>query len=321
MATARRPPRPTSPGIRKSDNGHSLRAAGREEAGATGGCDAWRPWRSAVRIDFGATIVGGHFALGNVPADLVCRRLDELGRSVAVITDATECPGRWRFVLRDRAVGKKARASGSKALEPMVTLPTSSDCYSSALENLLARPRLGEPGAKLRTSGCEANRLSIAVGNVTSPVPRYGERSRCCFLLTKPDMSSTRDQVSTPYGRKQIRGRVEFSEPGVLPPSCARGIRDYRRRLPPSRSDLIWLDGELVLAAVTTAELIKSFPVPTPDQSIWSSHQRALCARFQYEEWAAPRTGSASYLEIVERALSEDIETGTDRGSAWPGAY
>jgi hypothetical protein len=77
----------------------------------------------------------------------------------------------------------------------------------------------------------------------------------------------------------------------------------------------------LVLAAVTTAELIKSFPVPTPDQSIWSSHQRALCARFQYEEWAAPRTGSASYLEIVERALSEDIETGTDRGSAWPGAY
>ena len=86
-------------------------------------------------------------------------------------------------------------------------------------------------------------------------------------------------------------------------------------------SDLIWLDAELVRSRSNDCRrLIKSFPAsPTPDQvnHLVESYRGRFALDFEYEEWAAPYRDwlHASYLEIVERALSEDIETGHfDRG-------
>jgi two-component SAPR family response regulator len=81
-------------------------------------------------------------------------------------------------------------------------------------------------------------------------------------------------------------------------------------------SDLIWLDRELVTSRSNECRrLIKSLPVvPTPDQvqALADKYRGRFALDFEYEEWAAPYRDwlHASYLEIVERALTSDLETG-----------
>ena len=60
-------------------------------------------------------------------------------------------------------------------------------------------------------------------------------------------------------------------------------------------------------------------PRPPPIRSTpWSRHiEGRFALDFEYEDWAAPYRDwlHASYLEIVERAVNDDIETGHfDRG-------
>jgi two-component SAPR family response regulator len=79
---------------------------------------------------------------------------------------------------------------------------------------------------------------------------------------------------------------------------------------------LIWLDTELVTSRSNKCrDLIKSFPiVPSPDQvqALVDIYGGRFALDFEYEEWAAPYRDwlHASYLEIVERALTSDLETG-----------
>jgi two-component SAPR family response regulator len=86
-------------------------------------------------------------------------------------------------------------------------------------------------------------------------------------------------------------------------------------------SDLIWLDSELVSSrSHECRNLIKTLPpTPAPDQvrALAEAYAGRFALDFEYEEWASPYREwlHASYLEIVERAISSDIETGHfDRG-------
>jgi len=86
-------------------------------------------------------------------------------------------------------------------------------------------------------------------------------------------------------------------------------------------SDLIWLDPELVSSRSNECrELIKSLPVsPAPDQvfGLVEHYRGRFALDFEYEEWAAPYRDwlHAAYLEVVERAVRGDLETGHfDRG-------
>jgi len=60
-------------------------------------------------------------------------------------------------------------------------------------------------------------------------------------------------------------------------------------------------------------------PLPTPDQvqALADRYMGRFALDFEYEEWAAPYRDwlHASFLEVVERAVTSDIETGHfDRG-------
>jgi DNA-binding SARP family transcriptional activator len=86
-------------------------------------------------------------------------------------------------------------------------------------------------------------------------------------------------------------------------------------------SDLIWLDPELVRSRSNECrELIKSLPqTPGPDQvlALVDQYEGRFALDFEYEEWASPFRDwlHASYLEIVERSVRGDLETGHfDRG-------
>jgi DNA-binding SARP family transcriptional activator len=173
----------------------------------------------------------------------------------------------------------------------------------------------------------DQNRLSIAVGNrhIHGSSIRRKVLALLCFLLTKPDMSSTRDQVLDalwpeldPLDALNSLNQTVYFLRRVLEEHY---VDDLSPGYLHHDSDLIWLDTELVTSRSNDCRrLIKSFPAsPSPDQVnlLVESYGGRFALDFEYEEWASPYRDwlHASYLEIVERALSEDIETGHfDRG-------
>jgi DNA-binding SARP family transcriptional activator len=86
-------------------------------------------------------------------------------------------------------------------------------------------------------------------------------------------------------------------------------------------SDLIWLDTDLVGSRSNLCRrLIRDLsPTPAPEQvaELVNEYRGRFALDFEYEEWAAHYRDwlHASYLEIVERAVVSDLETGHfDRG-------
>ena len=81
-------------------------------------------------------------------------------------------------------------------------------------------------------------------------------------------------------------------------------------------SDLIWLDRDLVRSRCNDCRrLVRAMPIaPSPDavSDLVDQYAGRFALDFEYEEWAAPFRDwlHASVLEIVERAVIEDLGTG-----------
>jgi DNA-binding SARP family transcriptional activator len=173
----------------------------------------------------------------------------------------------------------------------------------------------------------DQNRVAILVGDrlVSGSSVRRKVLALLCFLLTKPDMASTRDQV------------LEALWPDLDPPDAINSLNqtvyflrrvleeDYVDDLSPGYlnhdADMIWLDKELVASRSNQCRgALKDLPPnPTPDQVLGLADRYVgrFALDFEYEEWAAPFRDwlHASFLEVVERAVTRDIETGHfDRG-------
>ena len=167
--------------------------------------------------------------------------------------------------------------------------------------------------------------IRVGERNVQGSTVRRKVLALLCFLLTRTDLSSTRDQV------------LEALWPELDPVDALNSLNQtvyFLRRVLEERyvddlspgylhhdSDLIWLDRELVSSRSNECRrLIKSLPsTPTPDQVgvLVGAYDGRFALDFEYEEWAAPYRDwlHASYLEIVERAVADDIESGHfDRG-------
>ena len=146
-----------------------------------------------------------------------------------------------------------------------------------------------------------------------------------CFLITKPDMSATRDQV--------LDALWPDLDPEVAINSLNQTLyflrrvfeENYSDDLSPGYihhdSDVLWLDPELVSSrSVECRRLIQGLPVrPSPDdvEQLTGLYQGRFALDFEYEEWAGPYRESlhAAYLEIVERAVLDDFAMGHyDRG-------
>ncbi len=269
-------------------------------------------------------------------ADLVGRRLDELDEAtVSVIESATRLhPGRWRFVLRDQ-IGKARAGEGLIAARLLEPIGDRSDVlrlrqYSRRQQRIPGVSHLGRRLARRladRVVVEDQVRVSIRVGDrhIQGSMIRRKVLALLCFLLTKPELSSTRDQV--------LDGLWPDLDPLDALNSLNQTVYFLRRVLEEHYvddlspgylhhdSDLIWLDPELVTSRSNDCRrLIKSFPpIPAPDQvdALVRTYQGRFALDFEYEEWAAPYRDwlHASYLEIVERAVNDDIESGHfDRG-------
>jgi DNA-binding SARP family transcriptional activator len=284
--------------------------------------------------EFSASVVNvGEHAPWNLTyvADLVGRRIGSLdeGALFSVGRAVQLHPLRWRSVLRDQLDLTDAHA-GLNAGMLLEMIGDRSDvprlrAFSRRHRRLSGASVLGRRLARRIADKVhieDQNRVTLHVGErvVVGSSIRRKVLALLCFMLTRPDMASTRDQV------------LEALWPDLDPMDAVNSLNQtvyFLRRtfeegyvddLSPGYvhhdSDLIWLDMELVTSRSNECRaLIKSLPpTPSPDEveQLATTYHGRFALDFEYEEWAAPFRDwlHASFLEIVERAVASDMDTG-----------
>ncbi len=168
----------------------------------------------------------------------------------------------------------------------------------------------------------DQGRVTISIGDreVSGSTVRRKVLALLCFLITKPELSATRDQV------------LEALWPELDPDIAINSLNQtlyflrrvfeekYSEDLSPGYvhhdSDILWLDGELVSSrSLLCRQLIRELPPqPSPDEveKLSTLYRGRFALDFEYEEWAGAYRDSlhAAYLEIVERSVLDDFSLG-----------
>ena len=173
----------------------------------------------------------------------------------------------------------------------------------------------------------DQGRIAIEIGGrvVAGSAVRRKVLAMLSYLITRPEMSATRDQV--------LDALWPELDPGIAVNSLNQTIyflrrvfeENYSDDLSPGYvhhdSDVVWLDRELVSSrSVDCRTLIRELPSqPSPDDvdRLTRTYRGRFALDFEYEEWAAAYRDSlhATYLEIVERSVLDDLRSGHhDRG-------
>ncbi len=213
--------------------------------------------------------------------------------------------GEWEDIARLRSLAKSARKR-----------PEAADLGRGLSRRLAHRVRIEDQG-----------RLGLEIGTrlVVGSSVRRKVLAMLSFLLTRSDMSATRDQV--------LEALWPELDPDVAINSLNQTIYFLRRVFEENYSDdltpgyvhhdsgVIWLDAELVSSrSVECWRLIRQFPSrPSPDdvERLSILYRGRFALDFEYEEWASAYrdTLHAAYLEIVEKSVLEDFRSGHfDRG-------
>jgi DNA-binding SARP family transcriptional activator/tetratricopeptide (TPR) repeat protein len=268
-------------------------------------------------------------------ADLLVGHLDVLNEEAAgtVLEAAALHPGRWRTPLR-RAIDSRSSAAVAcaRVLETVGEKVDVSRLRRLAHE-LKRRPETTNLGRGLarhladRVYVEDQGRVLVRIGarEVAGSDVRRKVLGLVCFLISRPQMSSTRDQV--------LEALWPDLDPSVAVNSLNQTLyflrrvfeEDYEDDLSPGyvhhASDVIWLDGELVTSRSTECRaLLRTFSKePTPDdvEALVELYAGRFALDFEYEEWAGAYRDSlhAAYLEVVERSVLDDFGTGHhDRG-------
>jgi DNA-binding SARP family transcriptional activator/tetratricopeptide (TPR) repeat protein len=268
-------------------------------------------------------------------ADVLAPRLADMDESAveALASVAAIHPQRWRAELRS-AIDARCQS----ALVCGEVLEEIGEKADVARLRRLAhewkrRPRTTNLGRALARRVAERvfvedqGRVAFQIGPrvVSGGDVRRKVLTLACFLLSRPQMSATRDQV------------LDALWPDLLPDVAVNSLNqtlyflrrifepNYQDDLSPGyvhhSTDLIWLDSELISSrSIACRAFIGALPKePSPDQvaHLADLYRGRFALDFEYEEWAGSYRDSlhASYLEVVERAVLDDLRTGhVDRG-------
>jgi DNA-binding SARP family transcriptional activator len=167
--------------------------------------------------------------------------------------------------------------------------------------------------------------LSVGARLITGSEIRRKVLTLLMYLVTRPDLAGTRDQVldvlwpdlSPDLAQNSLNQTLYFLRRVFEEP--------YSDDLSPgyvhSDSDVIWLDSGLITSrSIQCRDFVRSLPPePDPDQVelLVGLYRGRFALDFEYEEWASAYRDSlhAAYLEIVERAVVNDFLAGHfDRG-------
>jgi tetratricopeptide (TPR) repeat protein len=263
-------------------------------------------------------------------AEVIAPRLSELsdGARRHVESAAGRHPDRWRTELRT-VVDKP----GSEAIDAARILELVGEREDIRRLRTFANLRRKDKGfASLGRSLSrqladrvfveDQGRVLIRIGNREVPGSSIRRKvlAMLCVLLARPDMAATRDKV--------LDTLWPDLDPDVAVNSLNQTLYFLRRVFEESyvedlspgyvhhEGDVIWLDGELVSSRAAQCErLIRSLPKrPSPDDvsRLVDLYHGRFALDFEYEEWASSfrEATHASYLEIVERSLIDDVATG-----------
>lgn len=268
----------------------------------------------------------------SIVAEPIVDRLGSLDSTALSIveSEASRRPLRWREPLRrgmdDGDVG--TRLAAARLLDRV------GEQEDIQRLRLMSRSQKRIPGAETLGRGLarrlaarvtveDQGRVVIQVGDrvvVGSTGVRRMALALLCFLLSRPNLSATRDQVLDALWPEQA--------PEVAVNSLNQTAYHLRRVFEPSYSaetspgylhhdsDVLWLDPELVdsrsarsRAAIRVAEMD---PSPENVEILSETYRGRFALDFEYEDWAGPYRDSmhATYLEIIERAVAADTNTG-----------
>jgi DNA-binding SARP family transcriptional activator len=268
-------------------------------------------------------------------ADLIVDHVDAFGSEAweLVLEAARRHPARWRFAAR-----QCIDAPGDVPIRVATLLDHIGDRDDIKRLRALARRHRRSPAASELGRGL-ARRLAepVLIQDLGAVLVTIGPRripgstirrkvlALLCFLLTKSSMTAPRDQVLDaiwpdldPVDALNSLNQTVYFLRRVFEESY---VDDLSPGYVHHESDLIWLDHSLIASRSNDCRaLIKAFPTkPNPDQvsDLVARYDGRFAVDFEYEEWASPYRDwlHAAYLEIVERAVASDLETGHfDRG-------
>ena len=257
-------------------------------------------------------------------------RLDFTIRSIdAIRSEAIRRPVRWREPLRLGLTAEDARGRFVAASlldqigepEDVVVLRS----MSKALKMF--------PGARLLGRGLarrlaprilveDQGRVQVQLGDQLVPGSEIRRKvlAMLCFLVSRPKMSATREQV------------LEALWPELEPDAAINSLNqtvyflrrvfeaDFSEQTSPGYvkhdSDVLWLDPELVtscsIRARAAMRLAEGDPSPEHVELVSQTYGGRFALDFAYEEWSVPYRDSlhASYLEIIEKAVLADTNGG-----------
>jgi DNA-binding SARP family transcriptional activator len=269
-------------------------------------------------------------------ADVLAPQLSSLSEeAISVVGEAARLhPERWRTELRASLASQAGPASiatahlleeiGDLSDVPRLRKMARAGRRTREAANLgrsLAR-RLAAP-VRIEDQG----RVGIVVGDreLSGTSVRRKVLALLCFLITKTDLSATRDQVLDALW-PELDPEVAINSLNQTLYFLRRVFEEnYAEDLSPGYvhhdSDVLWLDPELVTSrTVACRRMIHAMPPsPSPDdvERLTVMYRGRFALDFEYEEWAGAYRDSlhAAYLEIVERSVLDDLTAGHhDRG-------
>lgn len=264
-------------------------------------------------------------------ADVLALKLAELdAESLATVGNhVRQRPWRWRFALRE-AMERGCEESQLRAARFLDEVGTEADvaplrALSRRLRGSTQDPNLGKALARRvapRVYVEDLGRVGVFVGSRWIPGNEIRRKvlAMLCFLLSRPAMSATRDQVLDALWPDQ--------EPDVAVNSLNQTAYFLRRVIEPRfqedltpgylhhENQMVWLDSDLVtsrsIECRAMLRAVKGDPSPEQMRALSQGYRGRFALDFAYEEWAAASRDSlhASYLGVVERSIRLDTANG-----------
>ncbi len=286
-------------------------------------------WSSAV-----LTLLEKDPAAVNLLAEAISSRLDDLGSDClpSLVAQVRLRPERWRSPLRS-AISASRPSARLVAAELLNEVGTDSDIplLRRVAKELRAYPTSRYLGTGLarrlapRVYVEDQGRVSVRVGDRVLPETSIRRKvlALLCYLLTRADLSATRDQVlealwpdlEPDVGANSLNQTVYFLR-RVFEPA-------YREEVSPGYvhhdSDVVWLESALVSSRSRSCrEMISRAGEdlsPENVQAVCDVYSGRFALDFSYEEWASAYRDSlhAAFLEIVEAAIRLDTNSGEFR--------
>ena len=242
-------------------------------------------------------------------------------------TEAAARPERWRDPLRSAIDSNGTKAIAAARLLEAIGTKDDVPRLRALAKSMRGRPEstLGRTLARrvaLRVMIEDQGRVAIAIGPrlVDGSAVRRKVLGLLCFLVSRPRLSATRDEV--------LDALWPDFDPADALNSLNQTVYFLRRVFEPSFSDdlspgyvnhegdVVWLDAELVATRSQRCwEIIRGLPAdpsPAAVAALAEAYRGPFALDFAYEEWAFAFRSSlqSSYLQVVEKSVRSDIESG-----------